>query len=282
MSYRGMGQSIAEAVRRGGAQAVAASPPDWAGIERFARRAAGGMGDRFAGMFSAAERSNQQVRHTASLRALADTIAVRPLAMMWLAQPASRHRAGLIAIAEFAARSGRSSVPLVATPARAAQASGTVRAAGPTSSVRTATPPTLSSMRGDADVEKYLAQVRAELQKPRQQWHPDLVAVINAVEASKTSPQASMAMLKRLLPSTSGDARLVIAAMIVSIEQGLAMMQAMEAMAPQAPSQSASPPASTNLSPGGAIATVGRVVPGGVSSGGESAPMPVPVGNYSY
>ena len=279
MSYRGMGQSIAEAVRRGGAQTVAASSPDWAGIERFARRAAGGMGDRFAGMFSAAQRSNQQAQHTAALRALADTIAVRPLAMMSLAQPASRHRAGLIAIAEFAARSGRASAPLVATPARAVQASGTVRSAALTSAPRTAA--SVSPMR-DADVEKYLAQVRAELQKPRQQWHPDLVAVINAVEASKASPQASMAMLKRLLASTTGDARLVIAAMIVSIEQGLAMMQAMEAMAAQAPSQPASPPASTNLSPGGAIATVGRVVPGGVSSGGGSPPTPVPVGNYSY
>lgn len=274
MSYSGMGQLVSEAIRRGGAQAVSASAPDWAGIERFARRAAGGMGDRFAGMLSMAERSNQQARHTASLRALADTIAVRPLAMTWLAQPAIRHRDGLIAIAEFARRSGRASAPLTVASPRTAQASGTVRAVGPTSSVRTATPPTASPMRSSADVETYLAQVRAELQKPRQQWHPDLVAVANAIEASKGSPQASMAMLKRVLSSTTGDARLVVAAMIVSIEQGLAMMQAMAA---QAPSQPASPPPSTNLSPGGAIASS---LIRGVSSSGE--PVPPSVGNYTY
>jgi len=113
-----MGQTIA---------AVSASAPNWAGIARFASNAAGGVGERFAGVFSAAARSNAQARYTASLRALADTIAVRPMAMMWLAQPSGRHRDGLLAIARFASSQARSG-------GRAASTS-TVRGASPPAAV---------------------------------------------------------------------------------------------------------------------------------------------------
>lgn len=116
MSYRGMGQAV-----------VTGSAPNWAGIARFASSAAGGVGERFAGVFSAAARSNAQARYTASLRALAETIAVRPMAMMWLAQPSGRHRDGLLAIARFASSQARSG-------GRVAPAS-TVRGASPPAAV---------------------------------------------------------------------------------------------------------------------------------------------------
>jgi len=273
-----MGQTIA---------AVSASAPNWAGIARFASNAAGGVGERFAGVFSAAARSNAQARYTASLRALADTIAVRPLAMMWLAQPSGRHRDGLLAIARFAssqARSGGQVAP-ASTVRVAAPPTSSVRVGGPVAAVRLAAPP-VAAISNTGNSEALLAQVRAELQKPREQWHRDLVQIVSAVEAAKASPEASIAMLKRLLSSTTGDARLMLAVQIVSIEQGLAMMQAMQSMMSSAPSQpmapaSSEPMAPSNLTPGRSVlSTLGPTADNVIR--GESSPAAVSVGNYTY
>jgi len=331
-----MGQTIA---------AVSASAPNWAGIARFASNAAGGVGERFAGVFSAAARSNAQARYTASLRALADTIAVRPMAMMWLAQPSGRHRDGLLAIARFAssqARSGGQVAPastvrvaapptsaeyrivglsvrgpdparaaaldaqldregiskadiirrqnrlqeiLTSTVRVAAPPTSSVRVGGPVAAVRLAAPP-VAAISNTGNSEALLAQVRAELQKPREQWHRDLVQIVSAVEAAKASPEASIAMLKRLLSSTTGDARLMLAVQIVSIEQGLAMMQAMQSMMSSAPSQpmapaSSEPMAPSNLTPGRSVlSTLGPTADNVIR--GESSPAAVSVGNYTY
>lgn len=93
MSYRGMGQ-VAEA---------ATVVPSWVMVERQARTSAGGFGAAIAALFG--RRSSPEF--TAALTSLASMRGRPEIAAMaaeWAARPADQHRAGLLAIAEFARR----------------------------------------------------------------------------------------------------------------------------------------------------------------------------------
>lgn len=237
MRYRGMGRVAMSS----------ATAPNWAGIERFARNSAGGAGEGIAATFSAAARANRQNRFTASLRALADTVAVRPMAMEWLARPANRHREGLIAVADFAAAQARRGAPVVVRPAAVARPASPLVA-----TVKPLPPPTAS-----VSSEALLAQVRAELARPQQQWHKNFAAMVLLVDTAKSSPDASVAFLKRFLDQIKpGEYRELLAVMIASVERDLAAMRA-------------TMPASTEPYP---------AAPN--ESHSASSPGPVAVGNY--
>ena len=277
MGYRGMGQVVV-----GGGAVVAAAPArsvDWAAIERFARREAGG------GMRAVFDATGTRTRSTAALRALADTVAVRDRAVAYLMAPASSHRQGLLSIADYArgmaSAQRRDANALVASQARALAAGrgGLVAQArsGPGAAMvapaRASTAPVSS-----ASDEALLARVRAELQKPRQQWHRDIAEVVATVEASNASPEAGVLMLKRVMASTSGDAKVALAVMVVTTEDMLKAMRGIGQQIASSASQpsGSSPPSSSTAAP----ATI-------TGPGGQVVAIPAPasvsgIGNYTY
>lgn len=200
MSYRGMGQ-VAASVSGG---------TNWAGIERFARTAAGGMGEQIVSPFSSSiSRAARAARMRDALVALADTIAVRPQAMFWLAQPASRHREGLLAIANLAARSARASggtartAPASAPPASTAPASASARVEGSAASTGS---------------DQLVARVRAELSKPRASWHRDLIPLAEAADRALADRAALRKLLADALTAPAGDGRVALAVLVVRAE----------------------------------------------------------------
>jgi len=248
----------------GGGAVVAAAPArsvDWAAIERFARREAGG------GMRAVFDATGTRTRSTAALRALADTVAVRDRAVAYLMAPASSHRQGLLSIADYArgmaSAQRRDANALVASQARALAAGRGGPVAAMAAPARASTAPVSS-----ASDEALLARVRAELQKPRQQWHRDLAETVAMVEASNASPEAGVSMLKRVMASTSGDAKVALAVMVVTTED---MLKAMRGIGQQIASSTAQPPASS-----GSPATL-------TSPSGQVVALPVSgIGNYTY
>lgn len=119
MSY-GLGQ-VAQA------QAASTEAVNWAVIEQWARRASGGLIGGVVGILGA----GGTAPYTRALRQAVDMAPLRGQATYWLQWPATRHREGLLAIAEYARRARLSAAARAARAAAAAraQASGVVRAA---------------------------------------------------------------------------------------------------------------------------------------------------------
>jgi hypothetical protein len=115
------------------ARTAATEAGDWSMIEQWARRAAGGLLGGITGGIVGILGAGGTVPYTRALQQAADTIALRGQAMYWLAQPATRHREGLLAIAEYARRariSASARAAAAAAAARAAAASARARASG--------------------------------------------------------------------------------------------------------------------------------------------------------
>lgn len=172
----GMGQIAARPVAQ----------TDWASIERIARQAAANSSVAAMGVWSA------------TLRSLADTIAVRSLASQWLAMPPSRHREGLLAIADFAANGGRS--------AR--------HAVPPAQSTAAATP---GSARSPASADEILAVVRAEMDKPSP--HPDVVKIMDLARYASAGGVDLYRFVYSILPRVKGDAQAALAVLAVLAER---------------------------------------------------------------
>lgn len=197
---------------------------DWVSVERFARSRAGSAGGLTAMFESRDARLRRWAGHTSALQSLMGTVAVRPMAMRWLALPASRHRDGLLEIAEFARVRGARPVVASSRPASApahgrVQAPATV-AARPPSAPAPGRAQAVQPVSGRQTTEQLLAAVRAELAKSAAARHRGMAEILSMVDPAVADPFALRSLLVRLLPRVQdSEVREILAVLVVRLQQ---------------------------------------------------------------